>query len=123
MKVTKETIQATQQSIDHWKRMIEWAESQDPTEVAEHHRMEQEIAESWYSDDCPLCKRFLQGSDELCEECPLRVVFGNCSDLLTANAWSDVRWARTWDEWLEAADVTLLQLETVLKLLKGGDDA
>ncbi len=122
MKVTKETIQATQQSIDHWKRMIEWAESQDPTEVAEHHRMEQEIAESWYSDDCPLCKRFLLGPDEPCEGCPLRVAFGNCSDSHAMNAWPNIRWARTWDEWLEAAEVMLLQLETVLKLLKGGDD-
>jgi len=119
----KEAIQAIQQSIDHWKRMIGWAESQDPTEAAEHRRMEDELHESWYSDDCPLCKRFLLGSDELCEECPLRVVFGSCSDSHAMNAWLSVRWARTWDEWLEAAEVMLLQLETILKLLKEVEDA
>ncbi len=123
MKVTKETIQATQQSMDHWKRMIEWVSQQDPEWITDYHYMEVEIGESWYSEDCPLCEHFLLDPDAPCNDCPLRVVFGQCIDPLALNAWPNVRWARTWDEWLEAADVMLFQLETVLKLLKEVEDA
>jgi len=121
MKVTKEAIQTTQQPIDHWKRMIERAESQDPGRITDYYYMEIEIGENWYSEDCPLCKHFLY--ETVCGNCPLRVVFGLCSDPSALNAWSNVRWARTWGEWLEAAEVMLFQLETVLKLLKEADNA
>jgi len=120
---TKEAIQATQQSADHWGRMIEWVKRQDPEWTADYHYMEIEIGESWYSEDCPLCEHFLHYSDVPCDGCPLRVVFGQCIDPLALNAWSDVRWSRTWGEWLEAAEVMLFQLETTLKLLKEASDA
>jgi len=121
MEATKEAIQATQQSVDHWKRMIEWVKQQNPEWITDYHYMEIEIGESWYSEDCPLCEHFLY--ETVCGNCPLRVVFGQCTDHSALNAWSNIRWARTWAEWLEAAEVMLLQLETVLKLLKEADNA
>jgi len=122
MKVTKETIQATQQSVDHWERMIEWVKQQDPRGYPDYSYMEQEIGEDWYSDSCPLCKRFSL-PDVPCKDCPLGDIFGLCNDPLALNAWPSVRWSRTWGEWLEAAEVMLFQLETVLKLLKEASDA
>ena len=121
MNVTKETIQATQQSVDHWKRMIEWAREQHPRSPTDYLCMMAEIGEDWYSGSCPLCKYFLR-PDTSCSECPLKTVFGHCDDPQALNAWSDIRRSRTWGEWLEAAEVMLFQLETVLKLLKGGGE-
>jgi len=122
MKATKEAIQATQQSVDHWKRTIEWAREQYPKSPTDYLYMTAEIGEDWYSGSCPLCKCFLQ-PDTSCSECPLKAVFGRCDDPLAVNAWPDIRRSRTWSEWLEAAEVMLFQLETVLKLLKEADNA
>ncbi|RLC80938.1 MAG: hypothetical protein DRJ03_20790 [Chloroflexi bacterium] len=121
MKVTKEAIQATQQSIDHWERMIEWVKRQDPEGIPSYQRMELEIGEDWYSESCPLCQCFSL-PDVPCKDCPLGDVFGFCNNPAALNAWPNVRWSRTWGEWLEAADVMLLQLETVLELLKEASD-
>jgi len=119
---TKVAVEATAQSVEHWERMIGWAREQDPDGYPDHTRMEQEIGEDWFSESCPLCQHFLH-SDYLCDGCPLQAVFGYCSDLSALNAWQDVRYSRTWGEWLEAAEVMLLQLKVALKLLKEASNA
>lgn len=101
--------------------MIRWAREQDPDGYPHYSCMEEEIGESWFSDDCPLCRRFLHEANATCRNCPLRIIFGCCSDPSALNAWSEIRQSLTWSEWLEAAEVMLAQLKAVLKLLKGDE--
>jgi len=117
----KEVLEATANSIDHWKKMINWAKTQIPDQRVTGWKMFKEIKETWSSDDCPLCQAFfhLDVTDyDLCKHCPLRVIFGSCNKKQEMNAWQDVSNAKTWGEWLEAAEVMLQQLQATLSIIK-----
>lgn len=117
-----EDQQFIEESVEHWERMIEWASQRDPEEQVSACLMKILLQEDWYSRSCPLCRRFLFLGDGDCSDCPLRAVFGECDNPCSLNAWIDVAKAETWGEWLEAAEVMLLQLKVILKLLKEGGD-
>ncbi len=123
--MTPQPEELVEGSIDHWKEMIEWAQQRDPREPISVACMKILVGSDWYSGSCPLCRWFLHFGDGECEGCPLHAVFGDCDSPHAMNAWIDVARARDWGEWLEAAEVMLFQLETVLKLLKeeGGKNA
>ena len=110
--------EAVAQSVEHWKRMMEWAEMQDLEEQISSVHMKMMLGENWYAEDCPLCQQFLREGGGKCGGCPLFMVFGSCEDKEAMNAWIEVVHAKDWEEWLEGAEVMLEQLKTVLMFLE-----
>jgi hypothetical protein len=110
------TKKAVNDSIDHWKRMIEWAKKQNPQELVIAEKMFNEIGEDWYGRFCPLCKIYYNGIS-LCviegEICPLYEKYGGCGR--NGNAWASVAKATTWGEWVSKAEIMLSQLESLLE--------
>ena len=108
-------LKLIEESIEHWVRMLEWAKKQDPSRHVRFIQMISEIGEDWYSDSCPLCRRFRSDARK---KCPLEVVFGCCDNSLSMNVWKDVSRAGCWGEWVACAGVMVEQLKTVFKLYK-----
>jgi hypothetical protein len=102
------TKQAIKNSIDHWKRMIRWAEKENEDDYTIPYSMYYEIKEEWYSKHCPLCSKFL---DKVNLKCPLvnRCCKGGCHPY-----WYGVNSAVTWVEWLIYAKKLLAVLEKLL---------
>ncbi len=110
---------AIAESIQHWKRMIEWVEKRDKKHQPSEISMWTELKEDWGAESCPLCKqqdnpRFQPG----CPKCPLALKYGLCSyiylNALDKNAWPRVTNAQTWKDWLKHAKQLLIQLESLL---------
>ncbi len=108
---------ATAHSIKHWKRMIGWAEKENPKKPVNTTLMRLALHEDWYAGGCLLCNFFMREKGRECNGCPLYIVFGACASEWTMNAWKNVAKAESWGEWVEAAEVMLEQLNTVLMLL------
>ncbi len=114
----KEVIEAIKDSIEHWKRMIEWVTEQDEEEVPNELSMWLELKEDWGAKSCPLCQQQDNPSySPGCLKCPLAYNYGVCSYMflnhLDKNAWGRVTAAKTWEEWLKHAKQMLTQLESL----------
>jgi len=70
MSFTKEQVlDAIKKSIQHWKRMRDWAEKQNPDDTPCLHTMSIEIGECPSSNHCALCQ--LVGEPINCKLCPI----------------------------------------------------
>jgi hypothetical protein len=117
-------LQALNDSIDHWGRMIECVKQNsnlnNPVSLGE---MVSLIGETWYAEDCALCdyaKKLYQDDkgflyNNWCGFCCLRIPCTNQNSL-----WQKVGNASTWGEWLEAANLMLDELKKIRKKIKGG---
>lgn len=110
--------EATRESILHWEGMIDWVRTQQPNSNSEPYKMEHAIGTNWYSRHCALCNYCQDIADEnpeideYCSICPLGEKFGKCSGANIMNAWRTVNTANTWEQWLEGAEVLLMQLKS-----------
>jgi len=102
----KDTVEAAQR---HWFRMVAWVKKQDPTGQPSYNKMRRGIGECYGDEDCALCEDFL--ADD-CEECPLFAAGYRC--LNPHSPYMAVVSARTWQEWLVAADGMLGALAEIL---------
>ena len=105
-------------SIEHWERMIKWAEEQDPGARPMSLEMIRGIGKRWTGQYCPLCQWAAEISQSshhrTCTVCTLWRTYGLCENSGSANAWSDVNRARSWGEWLVHARRMLVQLKSLL---------
>jgi hypothetical protein len=108
----KMVIKAIKDSIDHWKRMIEWAEKQPKNITCFSISMDKAIGENWYRRDCPLCSLFYYKTMKYC--CPLTKVDTKVRGLCITS-WIQVYKAKTWKEWVKAAYKMLSILKKCLK--------
>ena len=106
----EQELEALRGSIEHWKRMISWAEHQDDSNFVNPVPMRQEIQENWFAEFCPLCE--LEGDD--CEDCLLTLA-GKCCER-EGSPWTRVNLSATWFEWLENARIMLKTLEDIEKV-------
>ena len=96
-------------TIEHYERMIKWAEKQDGRKRICQTKMEIEIGESYFSDSCPFCDAF---HDEYrgCSCCPLRLnESGTCCDYM----WSELYHSKRWGEWIRNAKRVIEFVENV----------
>lgn len=117
--------QAIQESIDHWQRMIDWTDA--VVDKDKHHLesemkggMEEDIEETWSGGYCMLCKQvkveaikdnFVTPS---CYICPLGILQkGYCGK--EGTAYRDILQAKTWNEWIIAANKVLVDLKSLRK--------
>jgi hypothetical protein len=95
----KKTIK--QEALDHYDRMIKWAKTQNSGGAPDVQIMEKELKESWFSGDCPYCKKynFCMSS----EVCPLQTkverIHTSCCDGL----WINLSISPTWKKWIKNA--------------------
>jgi hypothetical protein len=102
--------EAIKKSIAHWKRMIEWAQTQPIGDDADQAVMECAIYETWTAWYCSLCHYTEdQGDDMDCKFCPLWSRGYTC--VRFDSPWSRVHESKSWGEWLENAKVMLKTLE------------
>ena len=105
---------AIQNSIKHWREMIQWVTEQDPRDKIDQFLMEEAIDSTWFDKDCDLCSEF---NSPCCFNCPLQKAFGKCGKVET-NAWTRFHQKGTWEEWLVMAEKMLKQLESLIQPTK-----
>jgi len=89
-------IEAVNESIKHWNRMIAWVRTQPEGNPARDNVMYDAIGEAWYGKNCPLCNQH-----EECSTCPLALADRPCS--YEGSVWSNVDYSSTWGDWIDAA--------------------
>ena len=104
-------IQAIKASIEHWQRMIAWAEKQPDWEEKKSFSMNKAIGEHWYGTNCPLCWKYTINN---CFNCPLSKKYGFCSSNNKRNLWFFVTNSYNWGEWLINAKKFIKQLKSLL---------
>ena len=115
----EQEIEALNESIKHWERMITFAKTRKGKEFVSDVEMFTVIGETWNSGSCPLCKLHLYG----CSKCILRILYGNCDNLETSltgtyeNVWSEVSNANIWSDWIKNANVMVKQLTEARNIL------
>jgi hypothetical protein len=91
MKKTKK--QLIKESLDHYDRMIEWAEKQDSKDFISHRGMIEGTGQSWGAIYCSLCTEFAFS----CNKCYfVKKHKSRCVSL----GWVDMNKSKTWGEWL-----------------------
>ncbi len=106
---------AIQNSIKHWREMIQWVTEQDPRDKIDQSLMEEAIDSTWFDEDCDLCSKF---NSFHCPNCPLQKAFGKCGKRGTENAWTRFHQKGTWEEWLVMGEKMLKQLESLIQPTK-----
>ena len=89
---------AIQESIEHWTRMIKWVKKQPKNDWTSRNYMELKINESWFSDDCDLCKIYKDEYGINCKKCPLHKSGNDCDNC--KSIWRKIYDSNTWKEWL-----------------------
>ena len=81
--------------VQHWNRLIKWMKKQKGRVIfLDYERMKEDIGESWYRDDCALCKEYYKN---WCVDCPLCKKYGSCGDSSSKNLYGSVRNAVMWE--------------------------
>ncbi len=102
-------LKLLKESIAHWKRMIKWAKKRDPMESCYAQEMLRSIEEDWFSDFCPLCKKYSGFCDNFCSGCPLDIFFITCEG--AKSKWMELRnRSEIWMEWIYYAKRVKRQL-------------
>ena len=82
------------EAIEHYDRMIAWAEKQNPKHYVNRDNMLDSIGEHWSGMYCNYCKEY-----HPCAKCPLHVRGKDCC----SNLWKIMDFTRTWKVWIKAA--------------------
>jgi hypothetical protein len=94
-----------QKTIEHYERMIKWAEGQDGEVMhalsTMRKTMTAEIGENWYGYNCDYCKIYGTNPPD-CGDCPLSLKQNCCGGL-----WDALIYSATWTEWIIAAKAVL----------------
>lgn len=96
-----------QQAIEHYERMIKWAEKQNSSHLAIASTMRLSINENWFGGFCGYCnnkpRKVTARLTDKCVGCELgRSVFTCCDDL-----WETMNSSMTWKEWITNAKKVL----------------
>lgn len=96
-------------TIEHYERMIKWAEKQDCRKSVDSAKMEIELGESYFGRDCPFCKAFHVDSTG-CFVCPLKT-----SNIVTCcdDRWRELYNSKIWGEWIRNAKRIIEFVENV----------
>lgn len=106
MKDFDEDLKLIQESIAHYERMIQWAETQNPTDKVLEGVMFGAIYENWHSNYCSLCEKY-----NLCSP----VEYDFCFDNERKPCPLSVDNSNDWGEWLKNAAKMLQQLQSLIK--------
>lgn len=106
--------EAIQKSIEHWKRMIAWAETQPQENKIWYCEMVTKIGEMPNTEHCALCREYKQGF-RLCGTCPLYRKYGACWDEECENLYYKCTSIHTCGEFVEYGKLFLVQLESLLQ--------
>ena len=101
------------ESIEHWKKMIQWASKQNLDEKDSRSWMGNQLGENWSGEHCPCCQKFGD-----CIGCPIFIKTGSkeCRGtpwVLITNAGCG-----SWGEWLKYAIDELAFLQNLEKEYK-----
>jgi hypothetical protein len=116
--MTKLTRTIIENTLKHYDEMIEWAKEQKPRGRVDEWKMQKGINQHWFSEFCPLCKKFFRGGDIKCGECPLSQRYGYCGQPDIGNTWLAMIEARTWKTWIRHATLMRRQVKSLLEEVK-----
>jgi hypothetical protein len=114
--------EAIEKSIEHWEKMIAFAETLPQEERPCYYKMLIGIGEDWHGGHCPLCEIFTVSIDEdgtrevECTKCPLNTGWKGCNQV--DSPWKRVNNSLTWKEWLIRAKEMLAVLKELYKGVK-----
>ena len=91
------------ETIQHYERMIAWAEKQDQEEFKDEMDMFDSLGESWNGMSCIFCIVH----DQDCEKCELNETH------LCHYPWHSMQSSVTWGEWVEQAKHFLILIKGV----------
>jgi hypothetical protein len=98
-----ENIDIKQQALDHYDRMIAWAERQLPKKHPYMWDMIEALKEGWGASNCSYCRSYHATLsfflEKPCVGCPLRDGRRGCCGGL----WSEMSYSFTWQEWVTKA--------------------
>jgi len=106
-------IDAIDQAIDHWQKMVDSAKTFDPNETPDGLKLFCESGESWGADYCVLCEKFYDRNDNDCKACPLEQKYGPCDK---NNIYMKMVESINWAYWIEYADKYLNQIKSLKKV-------
>ena len=116
-------IKLMEESIKHHYRMLEWAKKQNPFARALESTMSESLGETWYAEDCPLCREY--GESTGCLDCPIAILGvrydkarNNPGTVCSLTPWAGLARANTWRDWVEVEEVFIRFLERILAELK-----
>ena len=99
-----------EKSIEHYDRMIKWAEKlEDKSTVAKREFMFDSLGEVWGSANCNLCQNYR------CDYCPLQIFYGRCGASNVLNNWRKLNQVTNWKDWIKEANKMKKQLIEVAK--------
>ena len=119
MKDTLIKEELIKKTLEHWDRMIKFAEKWQTLDMQDdsigffRYSMGQSIGEEWYADSCPLCN-FYYNYGERCSNCILDKKYGSCTNGKN-NKWNSVDESEMVGEWLENAKAFRLQIVSLLE--------
>jgi hypothetical protein len=93
-------VETLRESVEHWRRMIDWVEKDLRVQGVEwmgppsREHMRAGIGEAWDASDCPLCKLYAFYCYDKTTLCPFRIN-DSCGDGL----WNKVNYSWTWKGW------------------------
>ena len=96
------------QCIAHYKRMIDWAKTQDPGGKASLYYMKEATHERWTNTYCKLCIDY----DTHCAYCPMSAIDQCCME--QDSIWKAMGRSYYWGEWL-------IHAEELLELFKDAE--
>jgi len=109
----KRELKAIKDSIEHWKRMIEWVKTQNLKDPICSSLMKININENYYGSNCPLCTIFFKYKGD-CNRCPLNIKYGECMKGHEKNTWNSIVSSKNWKEWLKHSKTMIKQLESLM---------
>lgn len=86
-----------QQTLEHYDRMIEWAEKQPPNNGSFFAEMKESLGESWFGDNCPYCQKNYDKN-----KCELNSIDNNCCNCCNG-LWEKMYDTVVWSDWIIAA--------------------
>ena len=84
-----------QESIEHHKRLLKFAETQPKEDMPDYCLMLDSIKENWGGKYCSYCKKY---SD--CPDCPLCVCGVDEEENCCNGLWEEIDTSETWEEWI-----------------------
>lgn len=93
------------ETLEHYKRMQEWAKTQDLKNPVNYGDMYRAICENWGEEDCSYCSEYYLADDNReCGECPLNKSESGKSAYCCAGLWQRMNSSYSWKGWLEYSE-------------------
>lgn len=101
------------ETLNHYRRMIEWARFQGMDESPSSIKMQASIGEDWTQAHCAMCNAHYHVTDEnTCITCPIyKYELERCG--IVGTRWHRLNKSKTWPEWILNAEYFCAMVELI----------